>query len=56
MDTALLATGLASAAFIISDLGLSAAPLCDRLGEKGFQGLYTLLALLTLGALRTCCE
>ena len=55
MDTALFATGLASAAFVISHLGLSAAPLRDRLvarlGEQGFQGLYALLALLTLGAL-----
>lgn len=51
MDTALLATGLASAAFIINHLSLSTAPLCDRLGEKGFQGLYALPALLTLGAL-----
>ena len=30
MDTALFATGLASAAFVISHLGLSAAPLRDR--------------------------
>jgi len=55
MDTALFATGLASTAFVISHLGLSAAPLRDRLvarlGEKGFQGLYALLAVLTLGTL-----
>ena len=55
MDTALFATGLASAAFVISHLGLSAAPLRDRLvarlGEQGFQGLYALLAVLTLGTL-----
>jgi len=46
MDTALLVTGLASAAFVASHLGLSAAPLrgwlVARLGEKGFQGLYAL--------------
>jgi uncharacterized membrane protein len=55
MDTALLVTGLAGAAFIVSHLGLSAAPLRDplvaRLGEKGFQILYGLVALLVLGAL-----
>lgn len=55
MDTALLVTGLASAALVASHLGLSAAPLRNRLvarlGEKGFQGLYALLALLALGAL-----
>jgi len=55
MDTAVLATGLASAAFVISHLGLSAAPLrgrlVARLGETGFQILYGLVALLTLGAM-----
>jgi uncharacterized membrane protein len=55
MDTALLVTGLASAAFVASHLGLSAAPLrgwlVARLGEKGFQGLYALLAVLALGTL-----
>ena len=55
MDTALLATGLTSAAFFISHIGLSAAPLRDRLvarlGETGFQILYGLLAVLTLGTL-----
>ncbi len=55
MDTALVVTGLASAAFAGSHLGLSSAPargwLVARLGEKSFQGLYALLALLALGAL-----
>jgi len=55
MDTALSVTGLTSAAFVISHLGLASAPLRDRLvvrlGEKSFQGLYGLLALLTLGAM-----
>ena len=55
MDTALLVTGLASAAFVASHLGLSAAPLraplVARLGETGFQILYGLVALLTLGTL-----
>ena len=57
MDTALLATGLASAAFVVSHLGLSSEPLRSRmvarLGDKGFQGLYGLLALLILGAMIT---
>ncbi|MCU0608006.1 MAG: NnrU family protein [Candidatus Edwardsbacteria bacterium] len=55
MDTALMVTGLASAAFVASHLGLSAAPprgwLVARLGEKGFQVLYALLAVLALGAM-----
>ena len=55
MDTALIVTGLASAAFVITHLGLSAAPLrgrlVARLGETGFQILYGLVALLTLGAM-----
>ena len=55
MDSALLATGLASAAFVVSHLGLSAAPprdrLVARLGETGFQILYGLVAILTLGTL-----
>jgi uncharacterized membrane protein len=55
METALIATVFASAAFVSSHLGLSSAPvrgrLVARLGEKGFQGLYALLALLALGAL-----
>ncbi len=55
MDTALLATGLASAAFVASHLGLSATPLratlVARLGETGFQILYGLVAVLTLGTL-----
>lgn len=55
MDTALFVTGLASVAFAASHLGLSSAPLRDRLvaslGEKGFQILYGLVALLTLGTL-----
>jgi uncharacterized membrane protein len=55
MDTALLVTGLAGAAFVAGHLGLSAAPLRDRLvarlGERGFQILYALLAVLALGAM-----
>lgn len=55
MDTALLITGLASAAFVASHLGLSAAPLrtwlVARLGETGFQILYGLVAVLALGTL-----
>jgi uncharacterized membrane protein len=55
MDTALIVTGLASAAFVITHLGLSAAPLRDRLvarlGETGFLVLYAQLAVLTLGTL-----
>jgi uncharacterized membrane protein len=55
MDIALVVTGLASAAFVASHLGLSAAPprggLVARLGEKGFQVLYALLAMLALGAM-----
>ena len=42
MDTALVVTGLASAAFAISHLGLASAPLrgrlVARLGENGFRG------------------
>ena len=55
MEIALIATALASAAFVGSHLGLSSAPVRSRLvaglGEKGFQGVYALLALLLLGAL-----
>jgi len=52
MDTALLVTGLVGAAFVASHLGLASTPLRDRLiarlGEKGFLGLYSLLAFLLL--------
>lgn len=55
MSTALWATGLASAVFLASHLGLSSTAvrgrLVGRLGEKGFQGLYALVALLALGAM-----
>lgn len=55
MSTALWATGLASAAFLASHLGLSGAAargrLVERLGEKGFQVLYSTVALLALGAM-----
>lgn len=55
MDIAIVATGFASAVFLASHLGLSSAAmrgrLVRRIGEKGFQGLYTLIALLTLGAM-----
>lgn len=55
MSTALWAMGLASVAFVVSHLGLSSTAvrgrLVGRLGEKGFQGLYSLVALLALGAM-----
>lgn len=55
MSAALWATGLTGAAFVVSHLGLaSKAPrdyLVARLGEKGFQGLYSLVALLVLVAM-----
>jgi uncharacterized membrane protein len=55
MDTIILATGLASALFVLSHIGLSSAAVRDkivsRIGEKGFQGLYSLVALLPLGAM-----
>ncbi len=55
MDTALVVTGLTSVAFVVSHLGLASDPLrgrlVARLGEKGFQGLYGLVALVTLGAM-----
>ena len=55
MGTAIWITGLASAAFFVSHLGLSSVAvrggLVGRLGEKGFQGLYALVALLALGAM-----
>lgn len=55
MDSALWATGLASAAFFVSHLGLAHPPVHDRIagriGEKGFQGLFLLTTLLTLGAM-----
>lgn len=55
MSTALWVTGLASATFLASHLGLSSTAvrgrLVGRLGEKGFQGLYSLVALLALGAM-----
>lgn len=55
VDVALVATALASAAFVASHLGLASAPirgqLIARLGEKGFQGLYALIALLALGVM-----
>lgn len=55
MDAAIVATGLASAVFLVSHLGLSSAAvrsrLVRRIGEKGFQGLYALIALLALGAM-----
>lgn len=42
----------AVAAFLVTHIGLSSTPLRDRLaarlGEKGFLGLYSLIALLTL--------
>ncbi|HUM92462.1 MAG TPA: NnrU family protein, partial [Candidatus Competibacter sp.] len=51
MSAALWVTGLASTAFVVSHLGLSSttvrSQLVGRLGEKGFLGLYSLVALLT---------
>ena len=55
MDTAIVVMGLVSAAFFLSHLGLATAPvrgrIVSRLGEKGFQGLYSSVALLALGAM-----
>ncbi|MBK8533760.1 MAG: NnrU family protein [Candidatus Competibacteraceae bacterium] len=55
MNAAIVATGFTSAVFLISHLGLSSAAvrgwLVQRIGEKGFQGLYALIALLTLGTM-----
>ncbi len=55
MNSALWVTGLAGAVFVISHLGLSSAAvrgrLVGRLGEKGFLGVYSLVALLVLGAM-----
>lgn len=57
MSAALWVTGLASTAFVVSHLGLSSttvrSQLVGRLGEKGFLGLYSLVALLTLGMMIT---
>lgn len=57
MDTAMWATGLASAAFFVSHLGLAHPPAHDRIagqiGEKGFQRLFLLATALTLGAMIT---
>lgn len=58
MDIAILATGFASAAFLMTHLGLSSHSLrrgiVERFGEKGFRGLYSLVALLALAAMITC--
>lgn len=55
LNAAIVATGFTSAVFLISHLGLSSAAvrgwLVQRIGEKGFQGLYALIALLTLGTM-----
>lgn len=55
MSAALWVTGLASAAFVISHLALASHvmrdPLVARFGEKGFQGLYAVIALLILVAM-----
>lgn len=55
MQVALWITGLGSAFFLVSHLYLSSASargrLVGRLGEKGFRGLYSLLALLGLGVM-----
>lgn len=55
MNTALLVTGLASAVFFASHVGLTSTParqrLVVRLGEMGFLGLFSLLALLALGTM-----
>ncbi|MCC6136862.1 MAG: NnrU family protein [Gammaproteobacteria bacterium] len=55
MDAALWVTGLAGAAFFVSHLGLAHPPVHDRIvgriGEKGFQGVYLLATLVTLGGM-----
>jgi uncharacterized membrane protein len=52
MDNGIVATGLTSALFLGSHLGLSSATvrgwLVGRFGEQRFLGLYSLIALLTL--------
>ncbi len=52
METSLLNVGVASAVFILTHLGLSTAlmrkTITEQLGEKGFLGLYSLIALLAL--------
>jgi uncharacterized membrane protein len=55
LDTAIFTTGLAGAAFLLTHLGLSSFPvrgsIVSRIGEKAFQGLYSVVALMTLGAM-----
>ena len=55
MSFAMWATGLGSAAFFISHLGLAHPPVHDRIagriGEKGFQGLFLLTTVLALGTM-----
>lgn len=55
MDAATKVLGLASIAFLVSHLGLVHEPvrvwIVNRIGEKGFQGFYGLVTLLTLGAM-----
>ncbi len=57
MDAAIGAIGLASTAFLVSHLSLAHGAvrewIVSHIGEKGFQGLYSLLALLILGAMIT---
>lgn len=55
MTDAILVTGLASLAFCLTHVGLSSEPirsrLAGRLGERGFLGLYSLVALVLLAAM-----
>lgn len=55
MDAAIGLVGLTSAAFLASHVGLAYRParawIVNRSGEKGFRGFYSLVALLTLGAM-----
>ena len=57
MSTALWATGLASAAFVASHLGLSHPPvrnrIVERIGEQGFLGFYSAVSLVMLIAMIT---
>ncbi|NJM11751.1 MAG: NnrU family protein [Synechococcaceae cyanobacterium SM1_2_3] len=57
MDTAIAATGIASAAFVTSHLGLSHPPvrnrIVERIGEQGFLGFYSAVSLVMLIAMIT---
>ena len=57
MDIAIATTGLASAAFVASHLGLSHPPvrnrIVERIGEQGFLGFYSAVSLVMLIAMIT---